>query len=46
MVEHARITLTGRVASETERMLACSLAQVTGALGVTDKLKLDKWAPS
>ena len=42
VVEHARITLTGRVASETERMLACSLAQVTGSLSVTDRLKLDK----
>ncbi len=45
IVEHARITLTGRVATETERMLAYSLAQVGGSLGVTNALKLDSRSP-
>lgn len=42
VVERGRITLTGRVQSEVERMLAYSLAQVPGALSVTNKLKLDR----
>lgn len=42
IVERGRVTLTGRVNSEVERMLAYSLAQVDGALGVTNQLKLDK----
>jgi len=42
VVENSRITLTGRVNSETERMLAFSLAHVGGALDVTNRLKLDR----
>ncbi len=42
VVERGRVTLTGRVNSEVERMLAYSLAQVEGALSVTNQLKLDK----
>jgi osmotically-inducible protein OsmY len=42
IVENSRITLTGRVNSETERMLAFSLAHVGGALDVTNRLKLDR----
>lgn len=42
IVERGRITLTGRVNSQVERMLAYSLAQVDGSLGVTNQLKLDK----
>ena len=42
VVERGRVTLTGRVNSDVERMLAYSLAQVDGALSVTNHLKLDK----
>jgi len=42
VVERGRVTLTGRVNSDVERMLAYSLAQVDGALSVTNQLKLDK----
>jgi osmotically-inducible protein OsmY len=42
IVENSRIKLTGRVSSETERMLAFSLAQVGGALDVSNKIKLDR----
>lgn len=42
VVERGRVTLTGRVNSDVERMLAYSLAQVDGALSVTNRLKLDK----
>ena len=42
VVERGRVTLTGRVNSDVERMLAYSLAQVDGTLGVTNQLKLDK----
>jgi hyperosmotically inducible protein len=41
IVERGRVTLTGCVNSEVERMLAYALAQVEGSLGVTNKLKLD-----
>lgn len=42
VVERSRITLTGCVNSEVERMLAYALAQVDGALSVTNELRLDK----
>jgi osmotically-inducible protein OsmY len=43
VVERSRVTLTGCVSSEVERMLAYALAtQVDGALGVTNELKVDK----
>ena len=42
VVERGRVTLTGRVNSDVERMLAYSLAQIDGALSVTNQLKLDK----
>jgi osmotically-inducible protein OsmY len=42
VVERSRITLTGCVSSEVERMLAYALAQVPGALGVTNELRVDK----
>ena len=41
IVERGRVTLTGSVTSETERMLAYTLAQVPAASGVTNKLKID-----
>ena len=43
VVERSRITLTGCVSSEVERMLAYALAsQVQGALGVTNELRVDR----
>jgi len=42
VVERSRITLTGCVNSEVERMLAYALAQVDGSLSVTNELRLDK----
>lgn len=42
VVEGGRVTLTGRVHSEVDRMLAYALAQVEGALSVKNELKLDK----
>jgi osmotically-inducible protein OsmY len=43
VVERSRVTLTGCVSSEVERMLAYALAtQVNGALGVTNELKVDR----
>ena len=41
VVEHGRVTLTGVVQSEVDRMLARSLATQFGALSVTNKLKTD-----
>jgi osmotically-inducible protein OsmY len=41
LVEHGRVTLTGVVNSEVDRMLARSLAADTGALSVTSELKTD-----
>lgn len=38
IIENGRITLTGVVNSEVERMLAYSLAQVGGSFGVTNNL--------
>jgi hyperosmotically inducible protein len=41
VVEHGRVTLTGVVQSEIDRMLARSLATQFGALSVTNSLKTD-----
>jgi hyperosmotically inducible periplasmic protein len=41
LVEHGRVTLTGVVNSEVDRMLARSLASQTGALSVSNELKTD-----
>lgn len=41
VVEHGRVTLTGVVQSEVDRMLARSLATQFGALSVTNDLKTD-----
>jgi hyperosmotically inducible protein len=40
VVERGRITLTGVAGNEAERAMAMSLAQVPGALGVTDRLRV------
>ena len=42
VVERSRITLTGCVNSEVERMLAYALAQVDGSLSVANELRVDK----
>jgi hyperosmotically inducible periplasmic protein len=42
VVERGRVTLTGVVNNQVERMLAYSLAQVDGAMSVTNGLRLDK----
>jgi osmotically-inducible protein OsmY len=42
IVEHSRVTLTGSVNNQVERMLAYALAQVDGVLSVTNDLKLDR----
>jgi osmotically-inducible protein OsmY len=41
VVEHSRVTLTGVVNSDTERMLARSLASQFGVMSVTNNLKTD-----
>jgi len=41
VVEHGRVTLTGVVQSDVDRMLARSLATQFGALSVTNELKTD-----
>ena len=41
VVEHGRVTLTGVVQSNVDRMLARSLATQFGALSVTNQLKTD-----
>ncbi len=41
VVERGRVTLTGVVQSEVDRMLARSLATQFGALSVTNDLKTD-----
>jgi hyperosmotically inducible protein len=41
VVEHGRVTLTGVVGSEVDRMLARSLAAQFGAFSVTNDLKTD-----
>ena len=40
IIEHQHITLTGEVSSQVDSMLAYSLAQVTGALSITNKLRI------
>jgi hyperosmotically inducible protein len=40
IIEHGRITLTGEVDSEVDRVLAYSLAQVQGALSITNELRV------
>ena len=40
IIEHQHITLTGEVGSQVDSMLAYSLAQVTGALSVTNDLRI------
>jgi hyperosmotically inducible protein len=45
IVEAGRVTLTGTVSSEVERSLAYALAQVPGAFGVTNGLRVDKDPP-
>ena len=42
VVEHSRVTLTGCVNGEIERTLAYALAQVDGAMSVTNELRIDK----
>ena len=42
VVENGRVTLTGAVNSEVEKMLAYSLAQVPGAFSVRNDLKVDR----
>jgi osmotically-inducible protein OsmY len=42
VVEHSRVTLTGAVNSDVERVLAGSLAQVPGVLGVKNALVTDR----
>lgn len=42
VVENGRVTLTGAVNNEVERMLAYSLAQVPGVFSVTNQLKIDR----
>jgi osmotically-inducible protein OsmY len=42
IVEHSRVTLTGVVNSNVERVLARSLATQFGVLSVTNDLKTDE----
>jgi hyperosmotically inducible periplasmic protein len=42
IVEHQRITLTGAVDSQVDKMLAFSLAQVGSNLGVENKLRIER----
>jgi hyperosmotically inducible protein len=42
IVEYGRVTLTGCVNNQVERMLAYSLAQVDGVFSVKNELRLDK----
>jgi osmotically-inducible protein OsmY len=42
IVEHQRVTLTGVVDSQVDRMLAYSLAQVGGTLGIENKLRISR----
>ncbi len=42
VVENGRVTLTGVVNSEVEKMLAYSLAQVPGVMSVKNELKTDR----
>ena len=40
IIEHGRITLSGEVDAEVDRVLAYSLAQVPGALSITNELRV------
>lgn len=42
VVENGRVTLTGAVNSEVEKMLAYSLAQLPGVFSVRNELKIDR----
>lgn len=42
VVEHSRVTLTGAVNSEVEKMLAASLAQISGVMSVKNELRTDR----
>jgi hyperosmotically inducible protein len=42
VVENGRVTLTGAVNSDVEKMLAYSLAQVPGVMSVKNELKTDR----
>jgi hyperosmotically inducible periplasmic protein len=42
IVEHQRITLTGVVNSQTDKMLAYSLLQFSGVLSVDNKLRVER----
>jgi hyperosmotically inducible periplasmic protein len=42
IVEHQRVTLTGAVDSQVDRMLAYSLAQVGGTLGIENRLRVER----
>jgi osmotically-inducible protein OsmY len=42
IVEHQRVTLTGVVDSQVDKMLAYSLAQVGGNLGIENKLRVER----
>ena len=42
VVERGRVTLTGAVNNDVEKMLVYSLAQVPGVMGVTNELKTDR----
>ena len=42
IVEHGRVTLTGVVNNQVERMLAFSLAQVDGVFDVKNQLRVDR----
>jgi osmotically-inducible protein OsmY len=46
VVERGRITLTGVADTEVHRSLASSLAQVSGSLGVTNRIQIDERARS
>jgi osmotically-inducible protein OsmY len=41
IIEHQRVTLTGVVENQGDRILAYSLAQVTGVLGVENRLRVN-----
>ena len=45
IIENQRITLTGDVGSQVDSMLAYSLAQVSGAVSVTNKIRVSATRP-
>jgi hyperosmotically inducible periplasmic protein len=42
IIENSHITLTGEVGSQVDSMLAYSLAQVSGALSITNKIRVTR----